>query len=88
VAAELPDFEWLKTYLVPTDAGEFYALLGVLIAFLAFFKSSRPTRGVSPKVTVNNFLAASDPFRHAERNGLCPCGSGQKFKQCHGSAAS
>ena len=25
-----------------------------------------------------------DPFAHVGRNDLCPCGSGKKFKDCHG----
>ena len=29
--------------------------------------------------------ASSDnPYRGVNRNDLCPCGSGKKFKQCHG----
>ena len=25
-----------------------------------------------------------DPFEHISRNALCPCGSGKKYKKCHG----
>jgi hypothetical protein len=28
--------------------------------------------------------AASDPYRGVGRNDSCPCGSGKKFKKCHG----
>jgi preprotein translocase subunit SecA len=28
--------------------------------------------------------SADDPFAGVGRNSLCPCGSGQKFKRCHG----
>jgi uncharacterized protein YecA (UPF0149 family) len=28
--------------------------------------------------------AADDDFAHAGRNDPCPCGSGRKFKRCHG----
>jgi preprotein translocase subunit SecA len=28
--------------------------------------------------------ADDDPFAGVGRNSLCPCGSGQKFKRCHG----
>ena len=28
-----------------------------------------------------------NPLRKVGRNDLCPCGSGQKFKKCHGSGA-
>jgi preprotein translocase subunit SecA len=27
---------------------------------------------------------ADDPFANVGRNDRCPCGSGKKFKQCHG----
>jgi preprotein translocase subunit SecA len=26
----------------------------------------------------------NDAFAHAGRNDPCPCGSGRKFKRCHG----
>jgi preprotein translocase subunit SecA len=29
---------------------------------------------------------AADPYAGVGRNELCPCGSGKKFKQCHGAA--
>jgi preprotein translocase subunit SecA len=28
--------------------------------------------------------AVSDNFAHVGRNDPCPCGSGRKFKRCHG----
>ncbi len=33
-------------------------------------------------------VGAGDPFAHMNlsRNALCPCGSGQKYKHCHGAA--
>ncbi len=27
---------------------------------------------------------ANDPYAHVGRNDVCPCGSGKKFKKCHG----
>jgi preprotein translocase subunit SecA len=27
---------------------------------------------------------AVDPFAGVSRNALCPCGSGKKYKKCHG----
>ncbi len=27
---------------------------------------------------------ADDPYATAGRNDLCPCGSGKKYKKCHG----
>jgi preprotein translocase subunit SecA len=32
--------------------------------------------------------AEDDPFANVGRNELCPCGSGRKFKRCHGDPAS
>jgi preprotein translocase subunit SecA len=29
--------------------------------------------------------AAEDPYATVGRNDLCPCGSGRKYKRCHGS---
>jgi preprotein translocase subunit SecA len=34
-------------------------------------------------VTVTN---ADDPFAKVGRNAQCPCGSGKKYKMCHGRA--
>jgi len=30
---------------------------------------------------------AKNPLRDVGRNDPCPCGSGRKFKKCHGAAA-
>ncbi|MDD2745415.1 MAG: SEC-C metal-binding domain-containing protein [Candidatus Gracilibacteria bacterium] len=37
-------------------------------------------------VRVNNTPATLDPniFKGIGRNDVCPCGSGKKFKHCHG----
>src|SRR5690606_37762216 len=32
--------------------------------------------------------AADDPYANVGRNEPCPCGSGRKFKRCHGDPAS
>jgi preprotein translocase subunit SecA len=29
-------------------------------------------------------VAADDPFANVGRNDMCPCGSGRKYKRCHG----
>ena len=34
--------------------------------------------------TENNLVTASSEGKYIARNDLCPCGSGIKFKQCHG----
>ena len=35
---------------------------------------------------VDDPLAADDPYAGTARNALCPCGSGKKYKRCHGGA--
>ena len=30
-------------------------------------------------------VATDDPYVGIGRNALCPCGSGKKYKKCHGS---
>jgi preprotein translocase subunit SecA len=35
----------------------------------------------SVRTTVSN---ADDPYAGVGRNAECPCGSGKKFKKCHG----
>jgi preprotein translocase subunit SecA len=34
--------------------------------------------------TSRGSAGAGDPYAHVGRNAPCPCGSGKKFKQCHG----
>jgi len=39
----------------------------------------------TPKATVVRTKEALPPeYRSVGRNDLCPCGSGKKFKKCHG----
>jgi preprotein translocase subunit SecA len=37
-----------------------------------------------PKKTATIIKDKDDPFANVGRNDLCPCGSGKKFKKCHG----
>jgi len=37
-----------------------------------------------PPAEIMRVLAANNPYAKAARNDPCPCGSGQKFKKCHG----
>ena len=30
--------------------------------------------------------ASLDPYANVGRNDMCPCGSGRKYKRCHGGA--
>jgi preprotein translocase subunit SecA len=47
----------------------------------AFGGDGAPTRQDRPGTTVTN---ADDEFADVGRNALCPCGSGKKYKRCHG----
>lgn len=45
---------------------------------------SAPTEGGEVEVRGSAATAADDPYAGTGRNALCPCGSGKKFKKCHG----
>ncbi|MFN8107614.1 MAG: preprotein translocase subunit SecA [Nocardioidaceae bacterium] len=49
---------------------------------------SAPSEVGEAEVTgsVTTVTNADDPFANVGRNQKCPCGSGKKFKQCHGAA--
>ena len=55
---------------------------------VAPFQDSKSTSGDSSMVTeANEVLAKPQPVRavpRVGRNDLCPCGSGKKYKKCHG----
>jgi hypothetical protein len=42
---------------------------------------------VIPGGTVGEKIVVKDPYSGTPRNSPCPCGSGKKYKQCHGKAA-
>ena len=39
-----------------------------------------------PAATAKPQTVTKDAFEKTPRNAPCPCGSGKKFKQCHGAA--
>jgi preprotein translocase subunit SecA len=39
-----------------------------------------------PSVSSKPQTVTKDAFEKTPRNAPCPCGSGKKFKQCHGAA--
>ena len=45
---------------------------------------SAPDEGGEAEVRANAAAAADDEFAGVGRNQQCPCGSGKKYKQCHG----
>jgi preprotein translocase subunit SecA len=48
--------------------------------------SGEPAGGARPAPTSTS-VAAANPYADVGRNDPCPCGSGKKFKKCHGAAA-
>jgi preprotein translocase subunit SecA len=45
---------------------------------------SAPTEGGEAEVKGTTVTADDDPFAKVGRNAQCPCGSGKKYKMCHG----
>ncbi len=45
---------------------------------------SAPTEDGEVEVKASTVTTADDEFANVGRNAKCPCGSGKKFKQCHG----
>jgi preprotein translocase subunit SecA len=45
---------------------------------------SAPDEGGDAAVRGDTVTNADDPFAGVSRNAKCPCGSGKKYKQCHG----
>lgn len=53
-------------------------------------KSSQNAKGMPKKAPEEEIKTStyvkdkSDPYANVGRNDLCPCGSGKKYKKCHG----
>ena len=49
-------------------------------------RSSPAPEPIAARTTRADAVDTNDPatWRNASRNGLCPCGSGKKYKHCHG----
>ncbi len=45
---------------------------------------SAPSEGGEAEVKGSTVTTADDPFAKVGRNAQCPCGSGKKYKMCHG----
>jgi len=45
---------------------------------------SAPADDGSVRTTGETASKANDPYANVGRNAPCPCGSGKKFKMCHG----
>ncbi|MEP0390760.1 MAG: preprotein translocase subunit SecA [Erythrobacter sp.] len=83
VLPDLPDF--LTSHIDPltgldnSNDGDGSELRGDMIGSLA--PSTTPEAGTGGAITEN-------PYAHLDlsRNAVCPCGSGKKYKHCHGAA--
>jgi preprotein translocase subunit SecA len=49
-------------------------------------EGSLPPEAAAPAPTAKQQTVVKDAFDKTPRNAPCPCGSGKKFKQCHGAA--
>ena len=79
------DSEVLAKYLAmlePKSAGDLYGMLGCIITFLTFLVALKQLS--SPEVVVNQYVTNQAEPLAASRSSPCPCGSGKKFKHCHG----
>jgi len=80
----LPELEWFNTYLVPANAGETYAMLACIFAFVTWWQTRPKHNKESSSTVINNYFSDKDAYKDIEVNSKCPCGSGKKFKKCHG----
>jgi preprotein translocase subunit SecA len=63
------------TYSAPTETGEVQTTL------------DEQTVGLAKSATATAAAAAAAAFARVGRNEACPCGSGKKYKHCHGQLA-
>ncbi len=55
-------------------------------ASAAAAEGSLPPEAAAPAPTAKQQTVVKDAFDKTPRNAPCPCGSGKKFKQCHGAS--
>jgi preprotein translocase subunit SecA len=78
-AAELPPME--AHHLDPTTGEDEFALEAAG-AGIAALETAAPTR--TRKAAQGPNPADPSTWGKVQRNALCPCGSGKKYKHCHG----
>jgi hypothetical protein len=94
IQSEFPEFAGLLSVL-PQNRADLYQFLGLILTLLTFLQTCKSKPEPSPTIInniFNNYYATSQsadkvtPTRKTKigRNELCPCGSGVKFKKCHG----
>ncbi len=90
----LPELDEVTKLLIPTDAGDFYSFASFLLGIATVIAALRRKNKNPQPTIINNFINTPNPeevaYRIAHeygalgRNSPCPCGSGKKFKKCHG----
>ena len=63
---------------------EAIAAAGATAAVRASCRRSRPVRSAARARSVATKQRVASEFDKVERNDPCPCGSGKKYKKCHG----
>ncbi len=85
IVKEIPQLDWIEDYLVPSNAGDVYAFLAFVLALLTWYQG----RDKKPeKVVIKNYFKGTNASSKVKRNDKCPCGSGRKYRKCHGSKKS
>jgi hypothetical protein len=54
----MPEFAWIEKLIVPQSPGDFYGLMGFLIALLSWYQAKKPSKRERVKKTGNDFLRA------------------------------
>ena len=86
-SAPQPDAAAQAPVLAPTPASPLVRAKGLEPAKQPQNLSySAPTEQGEVEVKGNTVSHADDPFAKVGRNAQCPCGSGKKYKMCHGRA--
>lgn len=95
--AEAPDLEEIMARR-QQELIELHAALEDELANAEALRAERARQSGAPSGNVHNFAPASRPMQHnfnpadpntwqnTPRNAVCPCGSGKKYKHCHGQA--
>ena len=94
IKKEIPELDGLTNLLTPQNAGEFYSMLGFILTLILFIQAMRSANKQPNTTVINNYYGAPDYEQAAyqatyesgglKRKDICPCGSGKKFKNCHG----
>lgn len=88
-SADEPDPEDPREKLSLEEQRELAAELSVTVPTIYAFW--RKLREAEPRTSTGPRVVRRDPIRNPDkvgRNEPCPCGSGRKYKQCHGAAGS